>query len=207
MFLASTSGVTPSRCGRSVDWSGVVAAASAPFTGGSPELVVQQPLTGPRQDGLCYSISRGPLVGLMQAEAAVRIDVGEVAVGIVDELRATHEDAGVIRWRVAEIYLVLPADLTGLELTGPSQDSSFERRLSMRVVIFEQSDFPNEFEGASIGLGHEICGVESWCRPFGSLFPAGRRRGRRPLPGTRGPSQLALLPLAPGRCRMRCQAT
>lgn len=167
MLLAPTSGVSPLRCGRSEYWSGVVAAAPAPFPGGAPELVVQQPLTGPGQNCLGDWIARGPLAGFMQAEAAVWIDVGEVAVGIDDELRATHEDAGVIRWRVPEIYKVLPADLTGLEFTGPSQCSSFERRFSVRVVTVEQSGLTNEFEGASIGLGHEICGVESWCRPFG----------------------------------------
>jgi hypothetical protein len=40
----------------------------------------------------------------MQAEAAVQMDVGQVAVSIDDELRVTHKDARMLRWRVAEIY-------------------------------------------------------------------------------------------------------
>ena len=65
----------------------------------------------------------------MQAEAAVRIDVGQVAVRIKDESRATYEDARGMRWRVAKIYYVLSADLTGLEFTDPSQLSGLQRRL------------------------------------------------------------------------------
>ena len=52
------------------------------------------------------------------------IDVGQVAVGIDGELRGRRtKTLGGPRWRVAEIYKVLPADLTGLELTSPSQQS------------------------------------------------------------------------------------
>lgn len=124
-------------CDCSVDWSGVVAAASAPFAGGAPEFVVEQPFAGPGQSGLGDWVARGPLVGLVQAEAAVGVDVGEVAVVVGDELRAAHEDAEAIGWHVAEVYQVLPADFAGLEFAGPSECSGFERGLSVRVVIFE----------------------------------------------------------------------
>ena len=113
-------------CGRWVDWAGVVAAASAPFADCAPELVVEQPFACPGQDGLGDWIAWGPLAGFVKAKAAIGIDVGQAAVGIGDELWATHEDAGVIRWRVTEVYKVFPTDLTGLEFAGPPQHSGLQ---------------------------------------------------------------------------------
>jgi len=151
----------------------VVAAAAAPFAGGEPELVVEEPLAGPGQDRLGDWVAGGPLAGLMQAQAAVVIDVGQVSVGIDGEPRATHEDARKPPRRASQIYEVETADLAGLDFAGPSQYSGLQRRLSLRVVLAEKSGLANEGEDASIG--HGSGGAESWCRCLGSLFPAGRR--------------------------------
>jgi len=113
----------------------VVAAAPAPFSGRAPELVVEQPLTCPGEDGGGDSIAMRPLAGLVETEAAVWEGVRKVAVVIDNQPGAAYCDERMVRWRVLQTHKIWVADVGRLEFSSPSQCPRFQFRGPVGIVL------------------------------------------------------------------------
>lgn len=102
-----------------------------------------------------------------------------MAIGIFDEPRLAYDDARGLGRNIAENHKVFSADLSGLEHSVPSQQTSFQLHLPIWKAIVKETSLAYERDNASIGFRHESCGAGSWHRLIGSLIPHMKRSSHR----------------------------
>lgn len=102
-----------------------VETAASPFCGGKPHFIVQQPLTGPRDDRVPDGHDRLPLPGQVQAQFVARVYMRK-PVGIGSQLqdRITDLDCWPPTMLVADLNGVVAGELSGLQFNGADELAS-----------------------------------------------------------------------------------
>lgn len=111
-------------------------AATVPFVGDEPELVVKKPLRSPGDDRGGDRVGRSPLPSVAEAERAVAEGVGQAFVfGRLQSWRE-HRYVWPFRRRVVDVDRVARAQRRWLQLSAPAQPPAHEpQRLGCRQPL------------------------------------------------------------------------